>query len=104
MHTMVGTSAAAPSVAATIALIRQRLGRLGNINPKLYQYAAAQYSGSGPPVFHDVTSGSNSVPGVTGYSCGVGYDLVTGLGSIDAGALMNVMAGGPGRHRAVRSH
>jgi hypothetical protein len=28
-----------------------------------------------------------SVPGVTGFSCGAGYDQSTGLGSVDAAAL-----------------
>jgi pseudomonalisin len=93
---LIGTSAAAPSVAGVFGLIRQRLGRLGNVNVKVYQIGNAQYTGTGPTAFHDVTSGSNSVPGVSGYSCSVGYDLVTGLGSIDAGALMNAMAGSGG--------
>jgi hypothetical protein len=40
-------------------------------------------------VFHDVTSGNNSVPGLTGFSAGAGYDLATGLGSVDATLLVN---------------
>lgn len=96
LSAVVGTSASAPSVAATIGLIRQRLGRLGLVNTTLYQLAAAQFNGGGSTIFHDITSGSNSVPGVTGYNAGPGYDLVTGLGSFDAGALMNAMAGSGG--------
>jgi pseudomonalisin len=38
-------------------------------------------------VFHDITAGNNSVPGVTGYAAGPGYDLATGLGSVDANVL-----------------
>jgi hypothetical protein len=40
-------------------------------------------------VFHDTTSGNNSVPGVTGFTAGAGYDLSTGLGSVDAAILVN---------------
>jgi uncharacterized protein (TIGR03437 family) len=66
---------------------------LGNINPNLYRlYLSASNS------FHDITSGSNIVPcvpntlncvnGSLGYSAGVGYDLVTGLGSVDGNNLV----------------
>jgi hypothetical protein len=61
---------------------------LGNINPTLYHLAQ-----SATGIFHDVTSGSNIVPckigstncatGSLGFSAGVGYDEVTGLGSAD---------------------
>lgn len=99
---VVGTSAAAPAVAATIGLISERFGqRLGLINPTLYQLANAQYNG-GATVFHDITSGTNSVPNVKGYDSGVGYDMVTGLGSIDAGALTDVMSRARKRLRSVR--
>jgi pseudomonalisin len=40
-------------------------------------------------VFHDVKTGNNSVPGVTGFSAVAGYDLATGLGSVDADVLVN---------------
>jgi hypothetical protein len=92
-----GTSAAAPTFAGILALLNQSLGAtgLGNINPQLYSLAA-----SNPSVFHDVTAGSNIVPCTGGspscpatapfqfgFSAGVGYDQVTGLGSVDANAL-----------------
>ena len=74
---------------------------LGNINMKLYSMAA----GSAPGVFHDVTTGSKIVPcqlktpscatGEFGYTAGVGYDLVTGLGSVDAYNLVTVWSGIP---------
>jgi len=86
-----GTSAAAPVFAGIILLMNEYLGTngLGNINPNLYQLAS---NTSG--VFHDITSGGNFVPcafgtngcvnGSLGYAAGPGYDLVTGLGSVDA--------------------
>jgi subtilase family serine protease len=89
LHIIGGTSAASPSFAGIMALIVQKTGqRQGNANIRLYQLGDAQY-GSGGAVFHDTTSGNNSVPGVTGYFCGAGYDLATGLGSVDANALAN---------------
>ena len=88
--TSYGTSAAAPSFAGIMALVVQKTGaRQGNANPSFYRLAQAQYSSGGPAVFHDVTTGNNTVPGVTGFSAGPGYDLATGLGSVDAVALVN---------------
>lgn len=73
-----------------MALIVQKTGqRQGNANTVFYQLGAAQYGAGGATVFHDTTAGSNSVPYVTGYSCTTGYDPVTGLGSVDANALVN---------------
>jgi len=84
-----GTSVAAPSFAGLMALVVQKTGqRQGNANIRLYQLANAQYGSGGATVFHDITSGNNSIPGVPGYSCTAGYDPVTGLGSVDANALV----------------
>ena len=88
-----GTSAAAPSFAGLMALVVQKTGsRQGNPNPTLYSLASSQATG-GAAVFHDVTIGNNSVPGVTGFSAGVGYDEATGLGSVDAAQLINNWGG-----------
>jgi subtilase family serine protease len=102
-----GTSAAAPSFAGMIALLNQYLVQneiqtksgVGNINPKLYGMAA----GGTPGIFHDVTTGDNIVPcqvgttncasGQLGYRAGAGYDLVTGLGSVDAYNLITAWGG-----------
>jgi len=104
-----GTSAAAPSFAGMIALLNQYLAQneiqtksgVGNINPKLYGMAAGGTSG----IFHDVTTGDNIVPcqvgttncasGRLGYTAGVGYDLVTGLGSVDAYNLITAWGAVP---------
>jgi subtilase family serine protease len=92
-----GTSVATPSFASVIALVLQNAGlSQGNINPVLYTLANQQLSAGGPAIFHDITSGNNSVPGVQGYKAGAGYDLATGLGSIDAFMLVNHWSG----HRA----
>lgn len=88
-----GTSCATPSYGGITTLVVARQGaRQGNINPILYGLAAQQAKG-GTAVFHDVTTGSNSVPGVNGFTAGVGYDQATGWGSVDANLLINAWTG-----------
>ncbi len=98
LFAVAGTSASSPAFAGIAALLAQRAGgRLGNLNPLLYAVGRAQYGlasasattplAAGSPAFHDVTTGNNSVPGLTGYAAGPGYDAATGLGSVDAAAL-----------------
>jgi subtilase family serine protease len=92
-----GTSVGPPTFAGIMALINQKTGTSqGNVNPRLYQLA-----GASTDVFHDITTGDNKVPctqgttncpsGTTsiGFTAGVGYDLVTGLGSVNALNLVN---------------
>lgn len=96
-----GTSLAAPSFAGALAVMEQSLGPQGNINPKLYQLAKNPQSYA--TVFHDITTGNNVVPcragtsgcvnGVMGYVAKTGYDMVTGLGSIDGNALFLALGG-----------
>lgn len=84
-----GTSAASPSFAGLMALVVQKTGAAqGNANPVFYSMAQNQFSG-GTVVFHDVTSGNNTVPGVNGFNATAGYDQVTGWGSVDAAAMVN---------------
>ena len=92
-----GTSAAAPTFTAILALINQFVGNapptgLAPVNPMLYKLAAGS-----PSSFQDVQTGNNMVPctasspnctgGSEGFSAGVGYDQVTGLGSPNANVL-----------------
>lgn len=102
-----GTSASAPSFAGIAALLNQKTGSAqGNLNPRLYSLAAS----AGSSVFHDITVASsgvsnctlavpslcnNSTPGpnglsggLSGYKVGPGYDLATGLGSVNATSLL----------------
>lgn len=105
-----GTSAATPSMAGIVTTIAQQAGgRLGLINPSLYQLAAVENLGAcnasnvnglpaGNCIFNDVTVGNNSVPGMTNYPNGqyaatVGYDLATGLGSVNAANLSAGLTG-----------
>jgi hypothetical protein len=90
LYAVGGTSASSPAFAGLMGLIVQKTGeRQGNANARLYEMANDQYSGSGVTIFHDTTSGSNTIPGVTGYSCTTGYDQATGLGSVIASTLVN---------------
>jgi len=92
LYYVYGTSAASPSFAGLMALVVQETGKSqGNANVFLYQIGNSQYGSGGTAVFHDITSGNNSVPGVTGYNCGTGYSPVTGLGSVDSNAFVNGM-------------
>ncbi|MGD0230959.1 MAG: protease pro-enzyme activation domain-containing protein [Syntrophorhabdales bacterium] len=89
LYAVGGTSASSPSMAGLMALIVQKTGgRQGNVNTRFYQLGNSQYGAGGAVVFHNITSGNNSVPGVTGYTAGTGYSCTTGLGSVDAYALV----------------
>ena len=110
-----GTSAATPSFAGIMALIVQQTGaRQGQANTKLYSLAAGQTLAScnasntaslpsSNCIFNDVTIGNNAVPGETGYGtstaayqAGVGYDLATGLGSVNVSNLITAWSRGSG--------
>ncbi|MGA7401562.1 MAG: S53 family peptidase [Candidatus Sulfotelmatobacter sp.] len=89
LYVVGGTSAAAPSFAGVMALVVQHsAARQGNANTTFYSLAGKQRAG-GASVFHDITSGNNSVPGEAGFAATVGYDQATGLGSIDASVLVS---------------
>ena len=93
LYVVSGTSAASPAFAGLMAMVVQKAGaRQGNPNPGLYAMATAQYAG-GTAVFHDITSGNNTVTGTTGFTAGTGYDQVTGLGSVDGALLVNHWSG-----------
>jgi uncharacterized membrane protein len=81
-----GTSAASPALASIFAMVVQGTGaRLGGANARLYALANQQSSAI---AFHDIASGNNSVPGLTGYFAVASYDRASGLGSVDADALV----------------
>ena len=105
-----GTSASSPAMAGIMALVEQKNGTyLGLANDDFYAIAAndalAQCNSThlADPtvptacVFHDVTDGDNSVPGLTGYRAGRGYDRASGLGTVDAANLVNAWSINPPR-------
>jgi hypothetical protein len=102
-----GTSAAAPAFAGMLALVKQATGeRQGQASYVLYNLAR-----NAPAVFHDINpgttvpGGNNAVPCTAGTPGCVknaagfyymsanetttGYDLATGLGSVDVSALIS---------------
>jgi hypothetical protein len=111
-----GTSFSSPAFAGLMAIINQKVqsdntsgslnpvtdGRQGLANYVLYPLAASETFSScdssartTPSVpapaactFNDITLGNNSVPDVTGYTASTGYDLASGLGSVDANNLV----------------
>jgi hypothetical protein len=114
-----GTSIAAPAFAGILSLVNQKTGsRQGNANYVLYNLASQQNKAgtacssiTGTPaagcVFNDVTTGTIAMPCVkgalnctvttssdrygilSGYASTAGYDLATGLGSVNAANLVN---------------
>ena len=113
-----GTSASAPSFAGIMALVEAKTGQVGTLtggrqglaNYVLYALAEAQQANTtlnglcngssvstlpnSACVFNDVTVGNNSVPGEVGYpdglyAAGTGFDLASGLGSVNIANLAN---------------
>jgi len=112
-----GTSVASPAMAGIMALINQKMGSAqGNANVAFYKLAAkdtrsscnsVSVAGGNACNFYDITTDNNAVPCIpgslncnvthagdsvgilSGYSSSTGYDLTTGLGSINANNLVN---------------
>jgi Pro-kumamolisin, activation domain/Bacterial Ig-like domain (group 3) len=103
-----GTSASAPAMAAIMALVDQKYGRQGQADYTFYALAQQK-----PSAFHDITLGGNNVPcledndvfspncgpdtggiidpgfnTLSGYPATTGYDLASGLGSVDANVMV----------------
>ncbi|MGA9509284.1 MAG: protease pro-enzyme activation domain-containing protein [Candidatus Sulfotelmatobacter sp.] len=107
-----GTSAAAPSFAGIMGMVdQQATSRQGQADYVLYTLGAMQEAntaltglcnGSSTSilpnaacVFNDVTAGNNAVPGEANYGlsnadyqAGVGYDMASGLGSVNVTNLL----------------
>jgi subtilase family serine protease len=78
-----GTSEATPLFAGIVALADQAAGhRLGNIQKRLYDLSSYRSKLTGVVDVNDGTD--NSYQGVTGYKAVNGYDLATGVGTVDA--------------------
>jgi len=117
MNSVGGTSVASPAMAGIMALVNQKMGSAqGNANAAFYALAARDTRSSCNSVsvgngnacnFYDVTTDNNAVPCIpgspnctlhhagdevgviNGYKSTVGYDLATGLGSVNANNLVN---------------
>ena len=112
-----GTSTASPAFAGILALVQQKTQiRLGMPATVLYGLFNGSHSSS---IFHDVTVGNNSVPCTSGtsncvknaagyyfesgYNTTTGYDLATGMGSVDATQLVNYWNSSSGSAAATAS-
>jgi subtilase family serine protease len=91
-----GTSEATPIFSGIVALADQYAGHdLGVINPALYELSA-----SGAPGIVDVTSGNNTVTftqkgkvhTITGFQALHGYDMASGVGTVDAALFVPELA------------
>jgi subtilase family serine protease len=125
-----GTSASSPAMAGIMSLVMQKMGSSqGLANPVFYALAAQEnltpctsFSVSGSTcVFYDITVGNNAQVCVTGspacqtstsgdqlgmlsgYSAGTGYDLATGLGSVNATDLANAWSAAVGAQAVTLS-
>ena len=89
-----GTSVASPAFAGIMAIVNQQYGPQGQADYEFYPLSAKT-----PTAFHDITVGTNQMPctagtanctngELTGYPAAAGYDLATGLGTIDANVLV----------------
>jgi subtilase family serine protease len=88
-----GTSAATPLFAGMVAIADQYAGRrLGLLNPALYALAAKGPAAAG---IVDVTRGTTAVDSQPGFAARAGYDLATGLGTVDADKLVRALASTP---------
>jgi subtilase family serine protease len=99
-----GTSTAAPAFAGILALVEQKVG--GRLGGDAAQVLYSLYNSSNAAtIFHDTTVGNISVscvasspdcvtdtagfPYESGYNASAGYDLATGMGSVDVKQLVN---------------
>jgi subtilase family serine protease len=93
-----GTSEAAPLFSGIVAVADQAAGHdLGQLNPTLYGLGAHN-----APGLADITTGNNTVTfvqnsrtyTVNGYAAVPGYDLASGLGTVDGAELVAELANG----------
>src|ERR1700735_2282604 len=127
-----GTSVSAPAFAGIMALINQQTGeRQGNANYVFYKMAATPASscnsstvpstGTNNCIFYDIPVGStiampcakgspncttssaaDSIGVLSGYSTTSGYDLATGLGSVNVQNLVNQWSTFAGQFKATK--
>ena len=126
-----GTSAASPMTAGIMALVVQKTGRAqGLANPVFYSLAAKEtytscnsntVAAGNSCIFYDTTTGSNAavcmsgdpncvtstsgdeVGILSGYSATTGYDLTTGLGSLNVANLVNAWPASAGAFEVTLS-
>jgi subtilase family serine protease len=94
-----GTSEATPLFSGIVAIADQIAGhRLGWINPRLYGIGTNSRAGvvdvtKGDNTFTLLDDNGNPVFTVPGYKAGPGYDMASGLGTVDAAKFTHALAG-----------
>lgn len=84
-----GTSAATPTLGSILTLVNQDrlnagMSSVGSINPVAYAH---------PEVFNDITEESNPGCGTSGFAAALGWDPVTGLGTLDYQKISKLFVG-----------
>jgi subtilase family serine protease len=95
-----GTSWATPLFSGIVAIADQAAGhRLGRINPALYDKLAGRHGGSGivdvtlgDNTFTQLDANGNPVFTVPGFKAVAGYDMASGLGTLDASPFVAQLA------------
>jgi subtilase family serine protease len=99
-HIFGGTSESSPLFSGVVAIADQIAGhRVGWINPELYDELNGRHGGSG---IQDVTIGDNTITvhdddgnplfTVPGFQATRGYDMASGLGTVDVNAFARALA------------
>jgi subtilase family serine protease len=101
-----GTSFDVPIFAGLVAIINEKENSTGQGLVSSTLYSLASNPTTYAAAFHDIASGNNncsaagstlcSGSGLTKYSAGTGYDLASGLGSIDFHKLLSAWPAGTG--------
>jgi len=95
-HLVCGTSEASPEFAGIVAMADQLAGRrLGHLGGRLYElnkHAIVDVT-QGNNTFGPFTNSDGNTYTVKGYFAGPGYDLASGLGTLDANAFVRALAG-----------
>ncbi len=103
LFTSAGSAASSAMLAGAVALLNQKYGPQGNLAPSLYALSRAESLDTSlvarKDAFPDVTSGTAELPcatpgpdctfaGLIGYRAAAGYDLASGLGSLNVQDLV----------------
>jgi subtilase family serine protease len=99
-----GTSVATPLFAGVVSIADQIAGHsLGLINPRMYALESAPNSGLAGNGIVDITKGNNTFSDfseegnllftIPGYEAHTGYDMASGLGTVNAPAFTHALAG-----------
>jgi subtilase family serine protease len=99
-HIFGGTSESSPEFAGIVAMADQLAHhRLGLLNNRLYDLSRSPFSGivdmtTGNNTFGPFTNSDGNTYTVVGFDAGKGYDLASGVGTVDAARFVPALASG----------